>query len=141
MLINANLRIALAAPTGKAAARLKKAVADTVTSIRCPAEVKAAIPQEAFTIHRLLGAQPQSPYFRHSSENPLPFDVVIVDEASMVDFSLMTKLITAVPASSRVILLGDRDQLASVEAGAVLGDVCDTGRVHAMTPAFCKRLD
>lgn len=141
MLTKANLRIALAAPTGKAAARLKKAVADTVALIRCPAVVKAAIPQDAFTIHRLLGAQPQSPYFRHSSENPLPFDVVIVDEASMVDFSLMTKLITAVPVSSRVILLGDRDQLASVEAGAVLGDVCDTGRVHAMTPAFCKRLE
>ena len=106
------LRIALAAPTGKAAARLTE-------SVRAVSETFAAT-----TIHRLLGYLPGSPYFRHDAENPLSFDVVIVDEASMVDLALMAKLVAAVPPEARLILLGDRDQLASVEAGSVLADIC-----------------
>ena len=109
-----NLRIALAAPTGKAAARLTE-------SLRAAPE---ELPQEAATIHRLLGNIPDSPYFRHSAARPLPADVVIIDEASMVDLALMAKLVDAVPLTSRLILLGDRDQLASVEAGNVLADIC-----------------
>jgi exodeoxyribonuclease V alpha subunit len=108
----AALKVALAAPTGKAAARLTEALRD----------IKPAV--EATTIHRLLGTIPDSPYFRHNAERPLTADVVIVDEASMVDLALMTKLVEAVPLTARLILLGDRDQLASVEAGNVLSDIC-----------------
>jgi exodeoxyribonuclease V alpha subunit len=107
-----DLRISLAAPTGKAAARLTDAVREI--------DEKFA----ATTIHRLLGYLPGSPYFRHSSEHPLTCDILIVDEASMVDLALMAKLVTAVPDHARLVLLGDRDQLASVEAGNVLADIC-----------------
>lgn len=106
------LRIALAAPTGKAAARLTE-------SVRA---VKERF--EATTIHRLLGYLPGSPYFRHDAGHPLNADVVVIDEASMVDLALMAKLVAAVRAGGRLILLGDRDQLASVEAGNVLADIC-----------------
>ncbi len=106
------LRIKLAAPTGKAAARLTE-------SVRAVEEKLAAT-----TIHRLLGSLPGSPYFWHHAERPLGADVVIVDEASMVDLALMAKLVAAVPPTARLILLGDRDQLASVEAGNVLADIC-----------------
>ena len=107
-----SLRIALAAPTGKAAARITE-------SVRAVQEKFAAT-----TIHRLLGYLPSSPYFRHDAEHPLSADVVIIDEASMVDLALMAKLVMAVPPQARLILLGDRDQLASVEAGNVLADIC-----------------
>ncbi|MCP4106798.1 MAG: exodeoxyribonuclease V subunit alpha [Desulfobacteraceae bacterium] len=122
-------RIALAAPTGKAAARLQEAIIRTKKNALpdCPDIIKEAIPEQASTIHRLLGSIPDSPYFRHNSENSLSADVVIVDEASMVDMALMSKLIQAIPIHARLILLGDKDQLASVEAGAVLGDICGTG--------------
>lgn len=106
------LRFALAAPTGKAAARLTESVRHVRQNL------------EATTIHRLLGYLPGSPYFRHDAEHPLAADVVIVDEASMVDLALMAKLVAAVRPEARLILLGDRDQLASVEAGSVLADIC-----------------
>ncbi len=108
----AGLRIALAAPTGKAAARLTESVRAVRQNL------------EATTIHRLLGYLPGSPSFRFDAEHPLTTDVVIVDEASMVDLALMAKLVAAVRPDARLILLGDRDQLASVEAGSVLADVC-----------------
>ena len=136
---NGYLRIALAAPTGKAAARLKEAIQKAKEKLAFSEEIKAAIPEEASTIHRLLRSIPGSPYFQHNEKNPLPADVVVVDEASMVDLALLSKLAAAVPASSRLILLGDKDQLASVEAGAVLGDICDTGHIHSFSPPF--RLD
>jgi exodeoxyribonuclease V alpha subunit len=106
------LRIKLAAPTGKAAARLTEAAREVRQDF------------EATTIHRLLGYVSGSPCFRHHPENPLNADVVIVDEASMVDLALMARLVAAVPDDARLILLGDRDQLASVEAGNVLADIC-----------------
>ncbi len=121
------LRMALAAPTGKAAARLQEAIQNAKANLKCSEEVKAAIPDAASTIHRLLGSIPGSPYFRHNEENPLSLDVLVVDEASMVDLPLMSKLVQALPLQARLILLGDRDQLSSVEAGAVLGDICQTG--------------
>jgi exodeoxyribonuclease V alpha subunit len=109
-------RVLLLAPTGKAAARL-------VESIR-----EAALPQEASTIHRALGYRPDRPSaLRHGADNPLAADVVVVDEASMVDLALMAKLVEAVPREARLILLGDRDQLSSVDAGSVLGDICGRG--------------
>ena len=118
------LNIALAAPTGKAAARLKEVIQSAKKGLQCPDNVKRAIPEDAETIHRLLKSIPHSPYFRYNSKNLLPVDVMVVDEASMVDMALMTKLVQALPLESRLILLGDKDQLASVEAGAVFGDIC-----------------
>ena len=121
------IRIALAAPTGKAAARLSESISDAKMAIDCPDKIKELIPDEASTIHRLLGSINNSPYFKYNEKRKLPVDVVIIDEASMVDLALMSKLTLAIPEDARLILLGDQDQLASVEAGAVLGDICNTG--------------
>ncbi len=118
------LRIALTAPTGKATARLQQTVQNGKTALDCSEEIKSALPETASTIHRLLGAQFHSARFRHDEKNVLPVDVVVVDEASMVDVALMAKLLKAIPETARVILVGDKDQLSSVEAGAVLGDIC-----------------
>jgi exodeoxyribonuclease V alpha subunit len=134
------LRMSLAAPTGKAAARLQEAIGRVKGTLDCPENIKDAIPEEASTIHRLLGSIPGSPYFRHNETNPLPVDVVVVDEASMVDLALLSTLAQALPSKARLILLGDKDQLASVEAGAVLGDICDTGNVHRFSKGFCETL-
>jgi exodeoxyribonuclease V alpha subunit len=117
-------RIALAAPTGKAAARLASSIASLREALPCTEELKLQAPSQVTTIHRLLGTIPGSTGFRHNARNPLPCDTVIVDEASMVDLSLMTSLVKALLPDTRLILIGDRDQLASVEAGAVLGDIC-----------------
>jgi len=118
------LRLALAAPSGKAAIRLQESVQQGKDGLDCATEVKEWMPHEAATIHRLLGAIPESPYFRHNAEHQLLVDAVIVDEASMIDLATMAKLFAATPLSARMILLGDKDQLASVEAGSVLGDIC-----------------
>lgn len=123
-------RIALAAPTGKAAARLGESIRAALDALRAAGiddALLARIPVEAATIHRLLGWQPGG--FRHHAGNPLPVDVLVVDEASMIDLPLMSRLVAAVPASAQLVLLGDRDQLASVEAGSMLGDLCNRGNV------------
>ncbi|GAA3551992.1 exodeoxyribonuclease V subunit alpha [Zobellella aerophila] len=116
--------IRLVAPTGKAAARLSESIGAARHSLDLPPEVIAAIPDQAGTLHRLLGVIPGRRRFRHHRDNPLHLDVLVVDEASMVDLPLMACLLDALPPHARLILLGDRDQLASVEAGAVLGDIC-----------------
>ncbi|MBU2261576.1 MAG: exodeoxyribonuclease V subunit alpha [Proteobacteria bacterium] len=118
------LRIALTAPTGKAAARLQEVMAKARDEWCPDLQIRDAMPQQAQTIHRLLGSLPHSPYFRHRRGNPLSVDVVVVDEASMVDLPLLAKLVQALPDHARLILVGDRNQLASVEAGAVLSDIC-----------------
>ena len=120
-------RIALAAPTGKAAARLTESIKQAKQTLACDAQVRDAIPEEAGTVHRLLRAIPGETGFRHHAGNPLHLDVLVVDEASMVDVSLMARLLDALPPEARLVLLGDRDQLSSVEAGSVLGDVCNRG--------------
>jgi exodeoxyribonuclease V alpha subunit len=130
------LRIALVAPTGKAAARLQEAVKNAKGLLPCSQEIKDRLPEQASTIHRLLHSIPNSAYFRHDRENHLPVDVVVIDEASMVDLALMAKLIAAIPSSARLILLGDKDQLASVEAGAVLADICNSGAARAFSKEF-----
>jgi exodeoxyribonuclease V alpha subunit len=135
------LKIALAAPTGKAAARLKESVRNSVKLLNISKKIIKQIPEDSFTIHRLLGSIHGSPYFRYNSENQLPYDVVVVDESSMADLALTEKLFEAVPAKSRLILLGDKDQLSSVEAGAVLGDICDTGRERNYTKKFFALLN
>lgn len=115
-------KIVLAAPTGKAAMRLRESVGNSLASLPISSSIKNSIPTEAVTLHRLLGVRPKSPQFRHNSENPLLWDVVIVDEASMVDLAMMSKLVDALRPDTRLILLGDKDQLSSVESGAVLAD-------------------
>ncbi len=122
-------RIALAAPTGRAADRMAESLRHALAALGATPGVDAALcdglPREARTLHRLLGTIPDSPRFRHDAGNPLPFDVVVVDEASMVDLPLMCKLVEAVADGSRLVLLGDRDQLPSVEAGDVLAAIVD----------------
>ena len=128
-------RVALAAPTGKAAARMKESILRTLEREPALAQYRGLLNPEAMTLHRLLGTIPDSPYFRHDATRPLAVDAVIVDEASMVDLALMAKLFAAVPMSARIVLLGDKDQLASVEAGNVLGDICNTsGAEHSGAP-------
>ena len=118
------LRIALAAPTGKAAVRLNESIRGAVAQLPLADDVRAQIPLQVMTVHRLLGAQGQDRQFRHHQRNPLLLDVLVIDEASMLDLSLFSSILAALPAQAKLILLGDKDQLASVEAGAVLGDVC-----------------
>ena len=112
------LRIRLAAPTGKAAARLTESISQQVRTLQVSEAVREKIPSDVTTVHRLLGSRPGTRHFRHHAGNRLPLDVLVVDEASMID------LLDAMPAHARLVLLGDKDQLASVEAGAVLGDLC-----------------
>jgi exodeoxyribonuclease V alpha subunit len=131
------LAIALAAPTGKAAARVQDAMRAALGQLELDLFSRETMPGEALTIHRLLGARADSMHYRHHRGNPLPVDVLVVDEASMADLALTTKLLEALPPHTRVILLGDKDQLASVEAGAVLGDICRTAGYSA---PFAKRL-
>ncbi len=134
-------RIALAAPTGKAAARLEESVHEVAPTLEVTAPVRSRLlAVGASTIHRLLGWRPDNrSRFRHDRTNPLPFDVVIVDECSMVSVSLMAQLIDAVSDDARLILLGDPNQLSSVEAGAVLGDIVGpAGDNLRMTPDAIK---
>ncbi|MBI3906188.1 MAG: exodeoxyribonuclease V subunit alpha [Pseudomonas fluorescens] len=118
------LRIRLAAPTGKAAARLTESISQQVRTLKVTEDVREKIPSDVTTVHRLLGSRPGTRHFRHHAGNRLPLDVLVVDEASMIDLEMMANLLDALPAHARLVLLGDKDQLASVEAGAVLGDLC-----------------
>jgi exodeoxyribonuclease V alpha subunit len=136
------LRIGLAAPTGKAAARMVESMRSVRRSLALAPVVQAALPDAASTLHRLLGWQPdlaRYPY-RHQRDNPLPLDCLVIDEASMIDLPLMHAVLDALPAEARLILLGDRDQLASVEAGNVLGDMTGHGRVLACSSVMRARL-
>ena len=134
------LAIGLAAPTGKAAARMAEAIRGAKAALPVSAAIKAALPEEARTLHRLLGSRGDSPQVRHHAANPLALDVLVVDEASMVDLALMAKLIDALPASARLILLGDKDQLCAVEAGAVFAELCEGRGFDAQAAAELQRL-
>ncbi|MFU1519864.1 exodeoxyribonuclease V subunit alpha [Vreelandella alkaliphila] len=162
------LRIRLAAPTGKAAARLNESIAGQVSQLpfkglatllegalwegalalvrhvdddKATEQLKAAIPTEVTTLHRLLGARPDTRHFRHSAANPLALDVLVIDEASMVDIEMMAAVLSALPANAQCVLLGDKDQLASVEAGSVLGDLCRRAEAAHYTPATAQWLE
>lgn len=133
-------RITLAAPTGKAAARLRQSIEQAMLSLG-PDLIQHIGP--ARTLHALLGVQPGTRRFRHDAAHPLELDVLVVDEASMVHLEMMSALLEALPADTRLILLGDKDQLASVEAGAVLGDLChqaDRGIYDADTVGYVERV-
>ena len=123
---DARPEIALAAPTGKAAMRLHQSVLQAAERLVLPEEIRNHLPTGVSTIHRLLGVQARKGGFRHNRDNRLPCDILVVDEASMVDLQLMASLMEALRDDARIILLGDRNQLASVEAGAVLADICDS---------------
>ncbi|WP_415868088.1 AAA family ATPase, partial [Burkholderia oklahomensis] len=115
-----DLRIALAAPTGKAAQRMQEALYARAGSL--PAELAMRLPQTSYTLHRLLGGGPGG-RFAHHRDNPLPYDLVVVDEASMIDVALAAHLLDALAPNTRLVLLGDKDQLAAVEAGAVFAEL------------------
>jgi exodeoxyribonuclease V alpha subunit len=127
------LRIALAAPTGKAAARLAQSVRAQLPQLALPDAIAETIPRDAFTLHRLLGLSPNRAGAKFHRNLPLPFDVVVVDEVSMVDLPLMVKLADAVREDAMLILLGDPDQLSAVEAGDVLGALVDAARAPPLS--------
>ncbi|MEQ9547189.1 MAG: exodeoxyribonuclease V subunit alpha [Marinobacter sp.] len=137
-------RIRLAAPTGKAAARLNESIGGAVS--RLPLEalpgqvVLDDIPTKVTTLHRLLGSRPDTRKFRHNRDNPLLVDILVIDEASMVDVDLMASVFDALPSHAQLILLGDKDQLASVDAGAVLGELCRRAAEAHYTPATAQWL-
>jgi exodeoxyribonuclease V alpha subunit len=118
------LRVCLAAPTGKAAARMLESIQANLPALNCSNEVKQKLAVPASTLHRLLGYRPNSVSFRHHRGNPLPVDVLVVDESSMIDSAMMAKLLDAVPNTARLILLGDKDQLPPVEPGNPFGAIC-----------------
>jgi exodeoxyribonuclease V alpha subunit len=133
--IKPDIKIALAAPTGKAAARMKESLMAAVIrgekgNDRLIRELNDDMQNfnrlSASTLHRLLGYRPGTHYFKHDEANPLDYDVVIVDESSMIGTSMMAKLLNAINPASKLILLGDKDQLTSVEAGSIFGDICLT---------------
>ena len=135
-----HLRIALAAPTGKAAARLKQSIDKALDELADKAgalnlKELAGRMGAARTLHSLLGARPDTRSFSHNKGNPLDVDVLIVDEASMVHLEMMASLLDALPPHATLVLLGDKDQLASVEAGAVLGDLCHDAQAGGYTQA------
>lgn len=135
---NPALKVALAAPTGKAAARMAESLRTTKLPLEAEILEKFQTLQPA-TLHRLLKHIPGTPYFRHNQQNPLNYDVVIVDECSMIDVALFAKLLDAIIPGTRLIMLGDKDQLASVEAGSLFGDLClAQNTLNLFTP---ERLD
>ena len=139
------LRIRLAAPTGKAAARLSAAIASALASLSLAGvanadAIRAVIPDRVGTLHRLLGGRPETRRFRHHAGNLLAVDLLVIDEASMVDLEMMAAVFAALPETARLVLLGDRDQLASVEAGAVFGELCRRAGDGHYRPATCDWL-
>lgn len=131
-----HLRIGLAAPTGKAAARVQESLQRAAGSL--PAECTTELPCQALTLHRLLGYTSRG-VFRYNRKNPLPLDLLVVDEASMIDIPLMAVLTEALPEQCRLLLLGDRDQLASVEAGSLFADLCHRDS-HGPSTLLASRL-
>jgi len=120
-----DIKINLCAPTGKAQARLQESILSQISNLNCSAETKKQLSKlPVSTIHRLLGSRPDTPHYRYNHSHKLVLDVLIVDEASMISQSLMKALFEAVPATAKVIMLGDMQQLASVESGMVLRDFC-----------------
>ncbi len=135
------LRAMLAAPTGKAAVRLSESIAAMKKSLTVSEAVRGLIPDQVLTLHRLLGARGGTGGFKHNSDNPLPCDLLVLDEASMVDLRMMEQLLSALPEKARIILLGDRNQLCSVEAGSVLGDLCALRQPGSYSEVMARSLE
>lgn len=131
-------RIRLCAPTGKAAARLRQSILGQMDALLAPFDaafpgLRQALPDTVDTVHRLIGMRPNQTHPVYRAENPLPADVVVVDEASMIGVELMAKLLAALDETTQLVLLGDKDQLASVEPGAVLGELSSMIQLDAYT--------
>ncbi len=138
--VNPLLRVALAAPTGKAAVRMAESLKSASKNI--PPAIRTRFESiSPATIHRLLIPVYGTPYFRHNTENPLPFDVIIVDESSMIDVALFAKLLNAVGSGTRLILLGDKNQLASVEAGSLFGDLSKSQPAFAISASRAQLIN
>lgn len=137
---NPSYRIALAAPTGKAAARMAESLKEKAQQF--PADLQKQFNAlEPSTIHRLLGSKKHSTRFVHHAKNPLNYDVIVIDESSMIDVAMFAKLLEATPSNARLIMLGDKHQLASVEAGSLFGDLCSVpGTLHSFSHAFANAL-
>jgi len=135
-----SVRIKVAAPTGKAVARLQESLAKAMTDLPCSDTVKARLQAKDLTttIHRLLGTIPNSVKFRHGRDHPLPAEVLVVDESSMVSLSLMAKLLSALKPDARLVLVGDKDQLPPVDPGGVLGDICRAAEINRFSEDFCS---
>ncbi len=136
--LNPKLKVALAAPTGKAAARMAESLKETAqkdTMAFDEATKDFFGNLEPSTLHRLLGAKTNDIYFKHNRKNPLPHDLIIVDESSMIDVAMFAKVLDAIKPSTKVIFLGDKDQLTSVEAGSLFGDLCTAqGELNLFRP-------
>lgn len=134
------LNVLLLAPTGKAAERLASSVKSGLDALDVSPAVRKAIPSEALTLHRALGFRRGGSRPRHDADNPLPADLVLIDEVSMVDVALLHRVISAVRPHARLILQGDKDQLSSVEAGAILGDIYDRSGAAEWSAPFAERV-
>lgn len=122
-----DLNVVLCAPTGKAASRMVESIQNAIKTDSRLSKIETKIPRDASTIHRLLGWNPSTGAFRHDETNPISADLIIVDEASMIDLVMFSRLVRATSSECRIIMLGDKDQLASVEAGSVFGDLIRAG--------------
>ena len=140
--IEPNVSIKICAPTGKAGSRLIEAINNELENLNPinDTTVGKLKSLESFTVHRLLGSLPLSPHFRHNKKNPISADVIIIDEASMIAQTLFAKLLDAVSIDTKIILLGDKDQLASVEAGAVMANLCEVSKPNCFTESFALSL-
>ncbi len=137
---NPDKKVALAAPTGKAAARMAESLQEKASQFSKELETLVSR-MEPSTIHRLLGSRKGSIHFKHNRQNPLNHDIIIIDESSMIDVALFAKLLDAVRPETQLILLGDKNQLASVEAGSLFGDLCNVPpRLNVFSPAFAELL-
>ena len=134
------LRVRLAAPTGKAAARITESVRNTCEKLRLDKQTCMVIPTEAMTLHRLIGVSPSRSNPFHGPKNPLDIDALIIDEASMIDLPLMYHTVSALPEDAHLVLLGDKDQLASVEAGSVFADLCAASDGHGYSKDLSEKL-
>ena len=137
---NKEITIALAAPTGKAAARLKESMAKIKTDKKYDKKILSVIPETSYTIHRLLKPNSDFSAYMRNKTNPLNFDIIVIDEASMIDIKLMTALIEAIDKNTKVIMLGDKNQLASVEPGAVLADICGDNKAKNFSKNFISHV-
>ncbi|UDG80882.1 RecBCD enzyme subunit RecD [Candidatus Hartigia pinicola] len=122
---NKNIKIELAAPTGKATSRLTESLGTALNLLSLTHQERQMLPNKAKTLHKLLGAKPESQHFHYNRENLIEADILIIDEASMIDLSMMANLIEALHVNTRLIFLGDQNQLASIESGAVIKDICE----------------
>ncbi|UDQ96644.1 exodeoxyribonuclease V subunit alpha [Lentisphaerota bacterium WC36G] len=138
---NSDLTVKIVAPSGKAQARVSESINEEIAFLSTSTEVLSALKNiEASTIHRLLGAVYNSAQFKHNKHNKISADVIIVDELSMVSSMLMAKLINAIDKNTKIILLGDRDQLSSVEAGALMANLYDVFKVNCYSKSFFDEL-